>query len=254
MSTLVQPGNQYPSNYAPRPPAVDTSTDWPVPAYEGGHIQSPQPRDKERQAHNRRTSLFDVAGLATSEYHGGQYCKHTLEIPFIHSCGYQTISPVVAEDVLLCYRDIQQVHRKVRQGWNNPRTQISGPSVKRILEKGFPVFPKLKTLMVKETVQFYNQLQELSAGYLLPLMPVDGIRLKFNFEGLFVPGLSTECYADCATALMEVLPRLLPAHNSEVQVTILAVRGKSKNGYDLFWLVLELAVPGFDPTIPIDQP
>jgi hypothetical protein len=54
--------------------------------------------------------------------------------------------------------------------------------------------------------------------------------------------------------MMEVLPRLLPPHDSEVQVTISAVHGKSKNGYDLFWRVLELGVPGFDPTIPIDQP
>ncbi len=53
---------------------------------------------------------------------------------------------------------------------------------------------------------------------------------------------------------MEVLPRLLPSHDSEVQVAISAVHGKSKNGYDLFWRVLELTVPGFDPTIPIDQP
>jgi hypothetical protein len=34
----------------------------------------------------------------------------------------------------------------------------------------------------------------------------------------------------------------------------LAVCGESKNGYDLFWWVLELAVPGFDPTVPINQP
>jgi hypothetical protein len=103
------------------------------------------------------------------------------------------------------------------------------------LEKGILVFPKLTTLRAKDTVHFYDKLQELSAGYLLPLMPFDVIRLNFNFEGLFVPGLGTECYADCAAALMEVLPRLIPTLDSEVQVAILAVRGESKNGYNLFW-------------------
>jgi hypothetical protein len=122
------------------------------------------------------------------------------------------------------------------------------------LEKGLIVFPKLKMLTAKDTVHFYDKLQELLAGYLLPLMPFDVICLEFNFKDLFVPGLGTECYTDCAAALMEVLPCLLPARDSEVQVAISAVRGKSKNGYDLFWRVLELAVPGFDPTIPIDQP
>jgi hypothetical protein len=57
----------------------------------------------------------------------------------------------------------------------NPRTHILGPSVERILEKGLPVFPILSTLTAKDTVQFYNKLQELSAGYLLPLMPFNVI-------------------------------------------------------------------------------
>ncbi len=126
--------------------------------------------------------------------------------------------------------------------------------MERILKKGLPVFPKLLTLTAKETVNFYDRFQDFLSGYLLPLMPFNLIRLAFNFEGLFVPGLGMECYADCAAAMMEVLPRLLPPHNSEVQVAISTVGGESKNGYDLFWRVLELAVPGFDPTIPIEQP
>jgi hypothetical protein len=109
-------------------------------------------------------------------------------------------------------------------------------------------------LTAKGTVQFYDKLQELLVEYLIPLMPFDIIRLEFNFEGLFVPGLDTESYADCAAILMEVLPLLLPSHDLKVQVAISAVHGKSKNGYNLYWRVLELAVPGFDPTIPIDQP
>ncbi len=237
-----------------RPPHVDIFADWTRPPNMGGRIASPRPCDKECQAHHLRTSLFDVAGLASSAYHGGQYGNQTLEIHFIHSCSYQSISPATAEDVLLCYRDIIQVHKKVRQGWTNRRTHVSGPSLERILEKGLAVFPKLKTLTAKDAVNFYDKLQELLAGYLLPLMPFNVIRLEFNFEGLFVPGLGTECYADCAAALMEVLPRLLPTLDSKIEVAIAAVRGKSKNGYDLFWRVMELAVPGFDPTVPIKQP
>jgi hypothetical protein len=220
----------------------------------GGRIASPRPCNKERQARHLCTSLFDVASLASLAYHGGQYGNQTLEIKFIHSCGYQTISPATAEDVLLCYRDIIQVHKKVRQGWTNPRTHVSGPSLEQILEKGLAVFPKLKTLTAKDAVNFYDKLQELLAGYLLPLMPFDVIHLKFNFEGLIVPGLGTECYADCAAALMEVLPCLLPTLGLEIKMAIAAVCGESKNGYDLFWCVMELAVPGFNPTIPIEQP
>jgi hypothetical protein len=103
-------------------------------------------------------------------------------------------------------------------------------------------------------VTFYDKLKELSVVYLIPLMPFDAICLEFNFEGLFVPGLGTDRYKDCASALMEILPRLLPPTNLEVQAKISAVRSKLKNGYDLFWHILELTVPGFDPTVPIKQP
>jgi hypothetical protein len=83
-----------PANYCfdnPCPSALDTSNNTHDSAIMGGHIESPRPSNKERQARNHRTSLFNVAGLASSNYHGGPWGNQTLEIPFIHSCGYQSI-------------------------------------------------------------------------------------------------------------------------------------------------------------------
>jgi hypothetical protein len=45
-------------------------------------------------------------------------------------------------------------NRKVEQSWFNTRTQTSGPSVERILERGLTVFPKLRSLDVQEMVNF----------------------------------------------------------------------------------------------------
>ncbi len=199
-------------------------------------------------------SIFDIAGLTSPLYHGDVDGVPELSVSFIHACGYQSFSPETPKDVLLCYRNIQQLHKKVRQGWYIPRTHLSGPSVKQILERGIPVFPKLESLTAAATVTFYDKLQELSVIYLLPLMLFDALHVKFNFKGLYVPGLGTDRYADCASALMEILPRLLPPSNLEVQAKISAVRSESKNGYDLFWRILELTVPGFDPTITIEPP
>jgi hypothetical protein len=53
---------------------------------------------------------------------------------------------------------------------------------------------------------------------------------------------------------MEGLPRLLPTTHSEVHAKFLAVCVESRNGYNLFWQILELTVPGFDPTISLEQP
>ncbi len=234
---------------------MDTSnSDSVVPPCQGGPIASPRPRDKERQARQLHTSLFNIAGLASPEYHGEMAGVNKLSLRFIHACGYNSFSIKSSDDVLLCYRDIQQVHKKVLQGWFNPCSHSYGPSIERILECGLTVFPRLDSLTAADTVTFYDKLQELLAVYLIPLMPFDAIHLEFNFEGLFIPGLGIDRYADCAAAMMEVLPHLLPPSNSEVQLKILAVRSESKNGYDLFWRILELAVPGFDPTVPIEQP
>ena len=69
-----------------------------------------------------------------------------------------------------------------------------------------------------------------------------------------MPGLGTQCYHECASALFELLPRLLPSSNAEIQAKLSSVRVESKNGYDLLWHVLELTVPVFDLTVPLPQP
>jgi hypothetical protein len=236
-----------------RPPPVDT-LDLADDPCQGGCIASPRPSNKERQARQMRMNLFDIAGLVSQQYHGEMDGVTKLSISFIHTCGYQLFLIETPDDVLLCYCDIQRVHKKVRQGWFNPCSHSYGPSAKRILERGHLIFPRLDSLTAAEVLTFYNKLQELLAEYLIPLMPFDAIRLEFNFEGLFIPGLGTDRYADCTSALMEILPRLLPPANSEVQAKISAVCSELKNGYDLFWCILELAIPGFHPTVPIKQP
>jgi hypothetical protein len=101
------------------------------------------------------------------------------------------------EDVLVCFGEIQQIHWKVLQSWYNPRTLVSGPSIERILDRGFQAFPKLRTLDIQDAVEFYDKFQELSHSYLLPLMPFKAVHLGNNFEGLYVPGLDTQRYHEC---------------------------------------------------------
>jgi hypothetical protein len=85
-------------------------------------------------------------------------------------------------------------------------------------------------------------------------MPFNTICIKNNYEGLFPPGLGTDMYPECSAAVLEILPRLLPTTNMEILAIISSVSNASCNGYDLSWHVLELFVPGFDPTGLIAQP
>ncbi len=107
---------------------------------------------------------------------------------------------------------------------------------------------------MKDTVIFYECLQQVSAAYLIPLMPFDSICLSNNYEGLFPPGLGTEAYAECCVVVLELLPCLLPTSDLEIQATVSAVRNSLRKGYDLLWRVMELYILGFDPTIPIAPP
>jgi hypothetical protein len=61
-------------------------------------------------------------------------------------------------------------------------------------------------------------------------------------------------YAEVGSAFMDILPRILPTTESKVTSAIATIGFESNNGYDLLWHILELTVPGFDPTVPILPP
>jgi hypothetical protein len=104
-------------------------------------------------------------------------------------------------------------------------------------------------------VNFYDRLQEVSMNYALVLMPFDADVLSNSFEGLCPPRLGLLCYAAMCKALMELLPWLIPSSVSpQVNATLASVRYEMGNGYNYLWSVLELTVPGFDPTKPIQAP
>ena len=92
-------------------------------------------------------------------------------------------------------------------------------------------------------------------GYSLALMPFDAVVLKNRFEGLCPPGLGLIRYATMCKAFMELLPWLVPVTLSpQVSAVLASVRHETNNGYDYLWRVLELGVPGFDPTFSISIP
>ncbi len=126
--------------------------------------------------------------------------------------------------------------------------------VEYILEKALHVFPSLQGFDIADMVKSYDELQKISMGYLLPLMPFDSICLAFGFEGLCPPGLGTVRYSAIASAWMDVLPRLLPVKESEVELTVSTVSVKSNNGFDLLWRILKLTVPGFKSMNPVQVP
>jgi hypothetical protein len=83
----------------------------------------------------------------------------------------------------------------------------------------------------------------------------DAIVLAHGFKGLCPPGLGFVKFAAMSKALMELVPRLIPGSlTPQVNATLALVCFESNNGYDYLWRVLELTVPGFDPTVLICVP
>jgi hypothetical protein len=156
------------------------------------------------------------------------------------------------EDVVVCYNDIILAHRKITELWYNSYAHTSGPQVDKIIQKSLSVFPRLESTKVDDVVNFYDCLQEVVLCYVIAVLPFDAIILTHGFEGLCLPGLGLVRYAAMSKALMELVPRLIPGSLSpQLNTTLALVRFESNNGYNYLWRVLELTVPGFDPTVPI---
>jgi hypothetical protein len=82
-ASLRQAHFEHPTNYRlnnSRPTEEDTLQDPMTLTNMGGQVESPCPSDKERQAQNRKTSIYDVAGLASMAYHGNHYGIEWLDI------------------------------------------------------------------------------------------------------------------------------------------------------------------------------
>jgi hypothetical protein len=195
-------------------------------------------------------SPLDAAALACKEYHGYENGYYPLTADIIRRCGYRDALGGVTPSC----NDIIFIHRQVMDAWVNRQAQRCGPSVDRILEKGLPIFPKLLSLTTAAMVEFYDKFQKTSALFLLPLMMFDAISLNMGFERLCPPGLGLHRYAEIAGDLMEVLPRLLPTLDSQISSLVTFVRAESNNGFNLLWRVLELTVPGFDPSMQVSAP
>ncbi len=232
------------------PSDIDTSDDMIL----GGKITTPRFTDRSSVVRAKNTSKFDSAGLAEAKYHIGDMGVDVLTPQIVSNCGYQSFHRDHPEDILLCYSEIANIHCVVLQGWTNYWLHFSGPVVEYILKKALPVFPRLNCLEVANVIKFYDSVQKISMRYLLPLMPFNLICLVFGFEGLCSPGMGTIRYAAIASAWMDVLPRILPKDDSDVESVKFLVVYESNNGFDLMWQVMELAVPGFKSTNPVQVP
>jgi hypothetical protein len=220
----------------------------------GGAIVSPCHSDRAMHARTLGASHFDIIKLATKEYHVGMDGISTLSKKLIQECGYGTVKATM-EDVVVCFNDIIMVHHRVRELWCNSSAHTMGSQVDKILSKSLSVFPKLTTLKVEDVVYFYDRLQEVAMNYAIALMPFDAVVLSNRFKGLCPPGLGLLCYAAMCKALMELLPWvLLGTISPKVNAALASVQYKTGNGYDYLWQVLELTIPGFDPTVPIQAP
>ncbi len=108
---------------------------------------------------------------------------------------------------------------------------------------------------MEETVKFYDDLQSTGLNYLLALMLLDAIYILFGFKGLCHPDLGTGHYVEISLAFMELLHCLLTVGSITCMSAIVDVVSiKSIKRYYLLFHVIVLAIPGFDPTLPLSAP
>jgi hypothetical protein len=152
---------------------------------------------------------------------------------YLVRCGF---SMILTDDVITCFDDIILTHRRIRDMWYNPVANTYGTQVDHILLKSFKIFPILESTVTEEVVNFYDRFHKLSTSHLLAVMPFNAIMLKNCFEGLCIPDLGTQHYAEMSRALMDFPPGLIPGIlSSRINAPLAAVHYESNNGYDYFW-------------------
>ncbi len=105
-----------------------------------------------------------------------------------------------SSDIIACHQDIIHVYTFVRGKWED-RYQNRSPQVDKMLEKGIPTFPRLSSIDVESTVEFYDIFQKASMIYLMPIMPFDCISIKMGYKALCPPGMGIPHYAAIARVL-----------------------------------------------------
>jgi hypothetical protein len=150
---------------------------------------------------------MDIGCPGNTCYHGGMCRYSQLMMKIVRNCGFTKLN---TNNVIMSYNNIIHLHTKILAHWEHLRQYYSGPQVDRILDKGISSFPRLTTLTVDATMEFYDNLHKTLLIYLLPVIPFNCISIKMGFEALCPPGLGLPRYAIIARVLMEVLPKLLP--------------------------------------------
>jgi hypothetical protein len=106
----------------------------------GGPVCSPRMVDHDRLACKRKSSHLDVLKLASNLYHLGYDGIRQLTEKIIFNCGLTKATGHV-DDANFCFQDVFHVHKKVYNGWYDPRCNMSGPNVKYTVKKHWHSFP-----------------------------------------------------------------------------------------------------------------
>ncbi len=106
----------------------------------GGAVCSPHMVDHDGLACKRKSSHLGVPNLASDPYHVGYDGIRQLMEKIIFNCGLTKATNHV-DDASFCFQDVFCVHKKVYNGWYNPRCNTSGPNVMYIVKNALAFFP-----------------------------------------------------------------------------------------------------------------
>jgi hypothetical protein len=153
------------------------------------------------------------------------------------------------------YSEIMRLHRVIRQCWHNRQYNSFGPQKESILKSSaFSTRLLLEKFDAPSVVNWYERLVSTCEAFPIGLVPFDAIQFGCRHEGICLPGLGFERYADMASALCTAMPICLEKADGRVRAMVSGIETKTRNGYEIVWNLLFRYVPGFDPTKTVDKP
>jgi hypothetical protein len=111
---------------------------------------------------------------------------------------------------------------------------------------------KLTTLAVNAFVEFYGRLTGYCTSFDISLTPFAGIVLRYDHDGLCLPGLGVTIAYEHARALWSLLSKLL-LDKAVIQAQV-DLTHQEQHGYKLLWQVGSVCLDIFDLVRAVEEP
>jgi len=214
----------------------------------GSPISTPKYTTAADAAYEKGVDPLDIQSMADVDYHMGELGKEKLTGQDLRKCGITREMMYECPDA-----EVIELHRMIMSKWENWKG-IEGPDETTLKEATAEYLPTLLNVYSKkDTVGWFDELQEKIAPKLIAIMPFDATDSTQGYEALCPPGFGTERYTKMARTLYKIIFDLIP-NTADTREIKRDVSTETMNGYQALYKILCMGLPGFNEALELKRP